>query len=49
MSHITKFLNKLPPIKHAIAYGSTVLKKPNIGIDPNAQIDLIIAVDEPLL
>ncbi|CAG9316925.1 TAM41 [Blepharisma stoltei] len=48
MAHITKFLNKLPPANHIIAYGSTILKKPGQGIDPNAQIDLIISVKDSL-
>ena len=44
MLHIQEFLKCLPKAEFCITYGSSYLKASN-GIDPKAQIDLIIGVD----
>lgn len=43
-----KFIKNLPDVNFAVQYGSSILKKANKTIDPRAQVDLIIAVDDPL-
>jgi translocator assembly and maintenance protein 41 len=43
-----ELLKRCPSVAFAVQYGSSVLRRPNKGIDSAAQIDLILAVDDPL-
>jgi len=48
MKIASAFLKELPLVDHAVLYGSSYLKKPLIGVDSSAQVDLILAVKDPL-
>mmetsp|Transcript_16029 Transcript_16029/g.29368 ORF Transcript_16029/g.29368 Transcript_16029/m.29368 type:complete len:219 (-) Transcript_16029:231-887(-) len=43
-----ELLKRFPSVAYAVQYGSSVLAKPHTGIDTNAQVDLILGVDDPL-